>query len=115
MKECNQKSVDQIKATIQERYSYLQEGEIDAMFDMAVADYLRLKYPSMNSTVTNDTLVYDFTISQWIIARMIDILDRSGGSNLTAYSENGLKFSYGASFIDPELRKQIMPRVGVPK
>lgn len=115
MKECNQKAVEQIKSTIQERYSYLQNGEIDAMFDMAVADYLRLKYPSMNSNVTKDTLVYDFTISQWIIARIIDILGRAGGLSVTAYRENNLNLTYGASYIDPELRKQIMPRAGVPR
>lgn len=111
----NKKQIEQIKETILSRYSYLQDGEVDAMFDMAVGDYLRLKYPSANNKVTQDTLVYDFAISQWIIARMIDILERAGGSSLTAYSENGLKFSYGTSYIDTELRKQIMPKVGVPR
>lgn len=111
----NQKQIEQIKETILTRYNYLQEEEVDAMFDMAVSDYLRLKYPSMNSNVTNDTLVYDFTISQWIIARIIDILGRAGGLSVTAYRENNLNLTYGASYIDPELRKQIMPRAGVPR
>lgn len=115
MIKCNQKSVDQIKTTIQKSYSYLKDAEVDAMFDMAVADYLRLKYPSMNSKVTKDTLVYDFTITQWIIARIIDILGRAGGLSVTAYRENNLNLTYGASYIDPELRKQIMPRAGVPR
>lgn len=111
----NKRQIEQIKETILSRYNYLQDDEVDAMFDMAVGDYLRLKYPSANNKVTQDTLVYDFAISQWIIARMIDILGRAGGISVTAYRENNLNLSYGASYIDPELRKQIMPRVGVPK
>ena len=115
MIKCNQKSAEKIKTTILRKYSYLGDDEVDMLFDRAVGDYLRLKYPSMNNSISKDTLVYDFTISQWIVDRIIDIVERAGASNLTSYRENGLSFSFGSSYIDPELRKQIMPRVGVPK
>jgi hypothetical protein len=46
---------------------------------------------------------------------MIDILGRAGGLSVDAYRENGLNLSYGASYIDPNLVSQIIPRAGVPR
>lgn len=115
MKKCNQKSVDQIKATIQKKYSYIKDDEIDSTYNLALGDYIRLRYPSMNNTRDPNAITLDFATSQWIIARMIDIIERAGASNVTSYKENGLSFTYATSYINEELRRQIMPRVGVPK
>ena len=105
----------QIKESIKSMRSWLKETEIDKSFDFAVSDYLILKYPSENKRPTAETLNYDFTNSQWIQKRMIDILDRAGGLSVSAYKENGLNLTYGASYIDPELRKELMPKAGVPR
>ena len=46
---------------------------------------------------------------------MVDILGRAGGISLTSYKENGLSLNYGGSYIDPELRAEIMPKASVPR
>lgn len=105
----------QVKLIIKDRYSYLQDEEIDAMYDIALGDYLRYKFPSVNSKYIVDSFELDFISSQWLVSRIIDILGRAGGLSVEAYKENGLSLSYGASYIDPNLVMQIMPQAGIPR
>lgn len=81
---------------------------------MAIADYVRIKYPSQNSRPKVTEIEVDFYTAQWLYSRMIDILSRAGGINLTAYKENGLNLTYGGSYIDPQLVAMIMPKASVP-
>ena len=106
---------EQVRLTIKDRYSYLQDEEIKAMYDIALGDYLRYKFPSVNSKHIVESFELDFISSQWLVSRMIDILGRAGGLSVDAYRENGLNLSYGASYIDPNLVSQITPRAGVPR
>ena len=82
---------------------------------MALSDYMAIKYPSENNRPKVENLAIDFFISQWIYKRMVDILGRAGGISLTAYKENDLNFTYGGSYIDPQLVAEIMPKAGVPR
>lgn len=106
---------EQVKLIIKDRYGYLQDEEIDSMYNIALGDYLRYKFPSANSKYIVDSFELDFTSSQWLVARIIDILGRAGGLSVEAYKENGLSLSYGASYIDPNLVMQIMPQAGIPR
>lgn len=115
MAQCKQRQAEQIKVTVHEKYSYLGDDEIDRTYDLALADYIRLRYPSMNNRPSSSAIDLDFTTSQWIIARMIDIIERAGASSVTSYKENGLSYTYATSYINDELRKQVMPRAGVPR
>jgi hypothetical protein len=108
-------SAEIIKSKIQQAYSYLQPHEIDTCFDMALSDYLSIKYPSENNRPNVNKVKYDFMTTQWIYKRMIDILDRVGGLSVTAYKENGINFTYGSSFIDSALVSEIMPKGSVPR
>ena len=105
----------QIKESIKSMRSWLKDEDINRSFDFALSDYLILKYPSANKRPTVETFEYDFINAQWIQKRIIDILDRAGGLSVSAYKENGLNLTYGASYIDPELRKELMPKAGVPR
>lgn len=105
----------QLKANIKQTYSWLTDDEIEKCYNMALSDYLALKYPSDNSRPSVDNIIFNFFNTQWIYKRMIDILGRAGGISLTAYRENNLNLTYGASFIDPELKKEIMPKAGIPR
>lgn len=109
------KLVEQVKSQIQTTYSWLEEEEIEACYNIALSDYMALKYPSVNKRPSVDEVSIDFFISQWIYKRMIDILGRAGGISVEAYKENNLNLNYGASYIDPQLSAQIMPSVGVPR
>ncbi|MBR2388227.1 MAG: hypothetical protein IKB02_05605 [Clostridia bacterium] len=100
---------------IKQKYDYLSLEEINACYNLALSDLVRLTYPSSNNRPSIDKFDIDFYASQWIYARMLDILDRAGGTSVTAYKENGISFTYAASYIDPSLVAQIMPKASVPK
>ena len=112
---CQNQQVEQIKAQVKQKYDYLTTDEIDTCYNLALSDLVRLTYPSMNNRPAIDKFDIDFYASQWIYARMLDILSRAGGTSVTAYKENGISFTYSASYIDPSLVAQIMPKASVPK
>ena len=97
------------------QYNYLNNDEIDTLYNLSFSDYIAIKYPSQNNRPLIENITFDFTDSQWVYKRMLDILGRAGGISLTAYRENNLNLTYGASYIDPELYSQLTPCAGVPK
>ena len=107
--------VEQIKASLQQKYNYLTVEEVDTCYNMALHDFIRLRYPSANNRPSVETIDIDFLTAQWIYARMEDILSRVGGTNVTSYKENGISFTYASSNIDPFLVTQIMPKGSVPR
>ena len=111
---CQNHQAEQIKAQIRQKYDYLSIEEINTCYNLALSDFVRLKYPSDNNRPAIDKLDIDFYTAQWIYARMLDILGRAGGTSVTAYKENGISFTYASSYIDPSLVAQIMPKASVP-
>ena len=111
-----QARVQEAKARVQQSYPWLQSGEIDEAYDMAVADFIMYSYPSANGRPTAETLAYDLLTVQWLKDRMRDIISRAGGINASAYNENGVNIKYGASYIDPNLVMRLgLPKAGVPR
>lgn len=111
----NQQQAEQIKAQIKQKFDYLTVSEINTCYNMALSDLVRYTYPSSNNRPNINDFAIDFYASNWIYARMLDILERVGGTSVTAYKENGISFTYAASYIDPVLVSQIMPKASVPK
>ena len=112
---CQNQQSEQIKAQVRNKYDYLSFEEINTCYNLALSDFIRLTYPSSNNRPAIDKLDIDFYTSQWIYARMLDILSRAGGTSVTAYKENGISFTYASSYIDPSLVAQIMPKASVPR
>lgn len=113
---CNQSHLKyQAKENLKQKYNYLSDADVDAIYDVALADYVFLRYPSENSRPKVENVKIDFFVSQWIYKRMDDIVQREGISSLTSYSENGLKYSFAGTDIDPQLVSQIMPKAGIPR
>lgn len=108
----NEKSriINRVKST----YSWLSDEELFSCWDMSIADYARIRYPSTNNRPEVKEVAIDFYTAEWLYQRMLDILSRAGGLNLTAYKENGLNLTYGGSYIDPQLVAMIMPTASVP-
>lgn len=104
-----------VKQNLKREYSYLDEKDVERIYNMALSDYVMLRYPSGNNRPNVDNVGFDFYNAQWIYKRMVDILGRAGGISLTSYKENGLSLNYGGSYIDPELRAEIMPKASVPR
>ena len=105
----------QIKSRIQTKYGFLQDEEINICYDKAIKDFLLGKYPSDNNRPKPENITMDFFTTQWLYDRMEDILERAGGTSVTAYKENGINFNYGGSYIDPTLLAQLMPKGRVPR
>ena len=97
------------------QYSYLSTDEVDMLYNLAFSDYVAIKYPYQANRPKIEDVALDFADTQWVYKRMLDILGRAGGISLTAYKENNLNLTYGASYIDPELYSQLTPNAGVPK
>lgn len=112
---CLNQQSEQVKLQVRQKYDYLSQDEIDTCFDLALSDFVRLTYPSANNRPSIDKINIDFYTAQWVYARMLDILGRAGGTSVTAYKENGISFTYAASYIDPSLVAQIMPKASVPR
>lgn len=112
---CQNQQTEQIKLRVSLQYDYLSKEEIDTCYELALSDFVRLTYPSSNNRPPIDKLDIDFYTSQWVYARMIDILSRAGGTSVTAYKENGISFTYASSYIEPSLVAQIMPKASVPR
>ena len=111
-----QARVQEAKAQIQQKYPWLQSGEIDEAYEIALVDFIMYSYPSANGRPTEETLVYDFITVNRIKVRMMDILSRAGGINAVAYKENGIDIKYGASYVDPNWIASLgLPKVGVPR
>lgn len=110
-----QEQTEQIKIKIKQTYYYLTNNEIARCFDMALSDYLSIKYPSDNKRPNPENITMDFLTEQWLYKRMVDILERAGGTSVTAYKENGVSFTYGGSYIDTALVAEIMPKGRVPR
>ena len=103
-----------IKERVKNKFKYLCDRDVDVAFDMALGDYLLIKYPSDNNRPLPENVQDSFVISQWLYKRIIDILERAG-MNLKSYSENGLKFEYASGNIDPVLVAELLPKAGVPR
>lgn len=102
------------KTKIHRKYPILSEDDLDDCFDYALSDYLTYKYPSSKNRPELEDITIDFTDAMWLPKRMIDIIERAG-FNVKTYHENGIDITYGASYIDPALVKQIMGSGSIPK
>ena len=105
---------EQVIKNIKHTYSWLDDETLDITYQMALNNFLMLKYPTQSSRPKIENLKLDFVDYGWIEARMRDILSRAGIS-LSSYKENNLNLTYGSSFIDPNLASMIKPMASVPK
>ena len=112
---CVNPQAEQIKTQVKQKYSWIKNHEINTCYNLALHDFVRLSYPSQNNRPKSENIELDFLTTNWIMARMHDILDRAGGASVTSYKENGISWTYGASYIDPALVAQIMPKARVPR
>lgn len=106
---------NQATANVRSKYEFLDDADLKKAFNYALADYLLYKYPVDKSRPANDALEITFVIEQWIEQRMEDILSRGGGTNVTAYKENGISWTYASSHIDSALAAMITPKASTPK
>lgn len=106
---------EQVIGSVSEKYSYLEQEDLEKAFNFALADYILLKYPTENNRPDRELLEITFVVEQWILQRVEDILSRGGATNVTAYRENGISWTYASSYIDKSLASLITPKASTPQ
>jgi hypothetical protein len=102
-----------VRQSIANAYPYFSVTEIADLYDIALFDYLTLRFPYDRSIT--DVPIGDERDYVWIRQRMVEIIERSGFSSAVAYSENGLSIRFDNSYMSKGLASKIIPKVGVPK
>ena len=51
-----------VKQNIKKTYNWLSEAEIESCYNMALSDYVMLRYPSGNNRPSVDNIDFDFFI-----------------------------------------------------
>lgn len=95
------------------KYDYFEYDEVLDIYSQALYTYIDLAYPfdrNMFDVPEDNPRIY-----QWIYDCMNEIVERNGTSSLTAYSENGMSWTWDSSGISEGLKKRIVPKCGVPK
>lgn len=102
-----------IQNSIRVKFPHLSMTDVTEIYEQALYDYLSIVYPYDKSIVA--VPVGHERDYEWLKARMIDIVERAGCSSAKAYSENGLSISFSRAYITDELKRQLVPYVGVPQ
>ena len=101
----------EVLSRFKNKYDYLSSTEIDALYDVAKTTYLDLAFPfEQDITDVPSDRPRAYT---WIYDCMGEILERSGCSSMTSYSENGLSISWDRTGVSNGLLSRVTPKVGV--
>ena len=103
--------VSVMKEDCHKKYSYLTEEQVDDLYHCSLALYLSLSFPVDRSiTEIPEEYVRDVGIIRKI---MTETLEREGLSSVTAYSENGMNFTFDNAHISKQLLSMITPKAKV--
>lgn len=99
---------DKMKTDFKKKYSYLTEEQVDDLYNCSLNLYLSLSFPLDRSiTKIPEEYARDVGIVRQI---MTETLERDGLSSVTAYSENGMSFSFDNAHISKQLLSTITPK-----
>ena len=100
--------VAQMKTAFHKKYSYLTEEQFDDLYNCSLALYLSLSFP-FDRTIMEIPEEYARDVG---IVRSImqETLERDGLSSVTAYSENGMSFTFDSAHISRTLLSTITPK-----
>ena len=104
-------SKTEVIAKFKTKYDYLSAKEIDTIYDVAMTTYLDLAFP-FEQTITEVPASRPRAYT-WIYDCMAEILERSGCSSMSSYSENGLSITWDNTGISKGLLTRVTPKVGV--
>ncbi len=100
--------VNVMKEAFHKKYSYLTDEQVDDLYRCSLNLYLSLSFPfDRNITEIPEEYARDVGIVEKI---MQETLERDGLSSVTAYSENGMRFSFDSAHISRTLLSLITPK-----
>ena len=105
--------MDNIVVNVIMKYPWLSKDEASELVDNATGWFYILRYPC-EPTADRTTRPIDTFIDEWAVKRICDeIAQRNGFNTALGYRENGIQFTFDSAWISEELRKSIVPIVGV--
>jgi len=103
--------ISAMKTSFHKKYPYLSDEQLEDLYECSCDLYLSLSFP-FNHEITEipEEYVRDITIVRKI---MEETLERDGFSSFTAYSENGMSFTFDNANISSNLLRLIVPKAKV--
>lgn len=93
------------------KYDYMEESDIELLFDIACDIYINCKYPFNDIyNITEKDLLKHPT---WFLRCMQEIIDKEGISNVIGYSENGVSVTFDKTGLSQSLLDEIIGEAGV--
>lgn len=101
-------AVAQMKNAFKRRYNYLTDVQVEDLYRSSLGLYLSLSFPFDRSiTEIPEDYIRDVEIIRRI---MVETIERDGLSSVTAYSENGMSFTFDNAHISKSLLRLIIPK-----
>ena len=103
--------ISSMKSSFHKKYPYLTDEQLEDLYECSRDLYLSLSFPFHHEiTDIPEEYVRDVSIVRRI---MEETLERDGFSSFTAYSENGMSFTFDNANISNTLLKTIVPKAKV--
>jgi hypothetical protein len=100
--------INNMKADFKSKYNYLTDDQVEDLYKTSLNLYLSLSFPLDRSIVSMpEEYARDISIVRMI---MTETLERDGFSSATAYSENGMSFTFDNAHISKQILSLITPK-----
>lgn len=109
---CGKSLKDEIVFNFSQKYPYLDQGEVEAIFFKAKSIYLSLSFPYHHEITEIPSDRPDAYRLIWMI--MDEILERNGCSSAISYSENGLSITFNGDGLSSFLQSMIKGKCKAP-
>lgn len=105
--------VSEMKSAFKRKYNYLTDEQVEDLYEVSLNLYLSLSFPFHKDIVN---IPEEYARDVGIVRRiMTETLERDGLSTVTAYSENGMSFTFDSPNVSSTLLTLITPKAKVVK
>ena len=105
-------TTNEFTTTLLDKYKYMEAGDLKKIVQKAKMFYYGLRYPCKFDLTEDNTPINSYFEEQWILSACDEIIERLGFSSATAYSENGVHWSFDGCELSSRLTNLIKPIVG---
>lgn len=103
-----------IKPIIKQKYSYLEDSEIDLLVNKAKAIAIDQLYPT---DLSINYLSFEWEknprFDMWLVDCVDELIERMGISSVTSYRENGISWTFDRAGVSQALLDRIPRNVGI--
>mgnify|MGYP003316036816 CR=1 FL=1 len=103
-----------IKPIIKQKYSYLEDSEIDLLINKAKAIAIDQLYPT---DLSINYLSFEWEknprFDMWLVDCVDELIERMGISSVTSYRENGISWTFDRAGVSQALLDRIPRNVGI--